>query len=62
MVEALVAFNNWINGIVWGPPFMILLVGTGAYLTWRLGFFQFTHLRFAWRHTFGAMLRQTRHD
>ncbi|MEX0960738.1 MAG: sodium:alanine symporter family protein [Burkholderiales bacterium] len=62
MTETLLAFNNWINGIVWGPPFMILLVGTGAYLTWRLGFFQFTHLRFAWRQTFGAMLRQTRHD
>lgn len=51
-------FNDWINGIVWGPPFMILLVGTGAYLTLRLGFFQFTHLRFAWRRTFGTLFRR----
>lgn len=51
-------FNDWLNGIVWGPPFMILLVGTGAYLTLRLGFFQFTHLRFAWRRTFGTLFRR----
>ena len=58
MTESLLAFNSWINGIVWGPPFMILLIGTGLYLTIRLGFFQFTHLRFAWRRTFGALLRR----
>ena len=58
MAETLLAFNSWLNGIVWGPPFMILLVGTGIYLTVRLGFFQFTHLRFAWRRTFGVMFRK----
>ncbi|MEX0731459.1 MAG: sodium:alanine symporter family protein [Aquisalimonadaceae bacterium] len=55
-METALAFNSWVNGIVWGPPFMILLVGTGVYLTIRLGFFQFTHLRFTWRRTFGALL------
>lgn len=59
MIETLLAFNGWINGIVWGPPFMVLLVGTGIYLSIRLGFFQFTHLLFAWRRTFGTMLRKT---
>ncbi len=58
MTESLLAFNDWINGIVWGPPFMILLIGTGLYLTIRLGFFQFTHLRFAWRRTFGTLFRR----
>ncbi len=58
MVDLLLDFNSFINGIVWGPPFMILLVGTGAYLTARLGFFQFTHLLFAWRRTFGRMFRR----
>ncbi len=55
MVDDLIAANTWLNGIVWGPPFMILLVGTGLYLTIRLGFFQFTHLRFAWRRSFGTV-------
>ncbi|TVR64182.1 MAG: sodium:alanine symporter family protein [Candidatus Competibacteraceae bacterium] len=61
MIHSFVLFNDWLNSIVWGPPFMILLVGTGLYLTIRLGFFQFTHLRFAWRHTFGNLLRRTVH-
>ncbi len=58
MLEWIVRTNDLINGIVWGPPFMILLVGTGVYLTVRLGFFQFTHLRHAWRHSFGRLFRR----
>ncbi|MCG5511814.1 alanine/glycine:cation symporter family protein [Ectothiorhodospira shaposhnikovii] len=58
MLQTLIDFNNWLNGIVWGPPFMILLVGTGLYLTFRLGFFQFTHLRFAWQRTFATLFRR----
>ena len=58
----LLAINDVVNGIVWGPPFMILLVGTGLYLTIRIGFFQFTHLGYAWRHTFGHALRRMRED
>ena len=26
---------NSINGIVWGPPLLILLVGTGIYFTFK---------------------------
>jgi len=55
MLELITAANQLINGIVWGPPFMILLVGTGIYLTIRLGFFQFRHLGHAWRHSFGRL-------
>ncbi|MCC5809162.1 MAG: sodium:alanine symporter family protein [Ectothiorhodospiraceae bacterium] len=58
MVDLLLDINSFVNGIVWGPPFMILLVGTGAYLTIRLGFFQFTHLLFAWRMTFGRLFKR----
>ncbi len=62
MVEALLAFNNWLNSIVWGPPFMVLLVGTGLYLTVRLGFFQFTHLGHAWKQTFGRFFSKAKED
>jgi len=58
MLDTITTINSFINGIVWGPPFMILLSGTGLYLTIRLGFFQFTHLRHAWRHSFGRMFRR----
>lgn len=59
MVDALLAFNDWLNGVVWGPPFMVLLVGTGLYLTVRMGFFQFTHLGHAWKQTFGRFFKKT---
>ncbi|MDP2412019.1 MAG: sodium:alanine symporter family protein [Pseudolabrys sp.] len=62
MLGSFVAFllqaNDWLNALVWGPPFMLLLVGTGLFLTIRLGFFQFTHLGFAWRNSFGSLLRR----
>ncbi len=62
MADALLAFNDWLNNIVWGPPFMVLLVGTGLYLTIRLGFFQFTHLGHAWKQTFGRFLSKTKEE
>ena len=55
LMELILASNQWLNDLVWGPPFMTLLVGTGIYLTLRLGFFQFTHLGFAWRRSFGLL-------
>ena len=29
-----------IDGIVWGPPLLILLVGTGIYFTFKLNLFR----------------------
>ncbi|OWZ83820.1 alanine/glycine:cation symporter family protein [Natranaerobius trueperi] len=50
-MELLLSINETLNDIVWGPPFLILLVGTGLYLTIRLGFFQFTHFGTSWKET-----------
>ncbi|SDH62745.1 alanine or glycine:cation symporter, AGCS family [Vibrio xiamenensis] len=33
-----------IDNFVWGPPLLILLVGTGIFFTFRLGMLQFRHL------------------
>ncbi|MGR5092664.1 alanine/glycine:cation symporter family protein [Vibrio maritimus] len=33
-----------IDSLVWGPPLLILLVGTGVYFTFKLGLLQFRHL------------------
>ncbi|MFD1020771.1 alanine/glycine:cation symporter family protein [Thalassobacillus hwangdonensis] len=43
---------NQISGIVWGPFLLILLVGTGVYLTLRLGFLQFRSLGYALKLAF----------
>ncbi|MBM7321247.1 sodium:alanine symporter family protein [Streptococcus suis] len=43
-----------INNLVWGPPLLILLVGTGVYLTLRLGMFQVSKLPTAFRLIFSS--------
>lgn len=41
-----------IDGLVWGPPLLILLVGTGIYLTIRLGLLQVKKLPLALKYLF----------
>ena len=35
---------NEIDSFVWGPPLLVLLVGTGVFLSLRLGFLQVARL------------------
>ena len=42
-----------IDSFIWGPPLLILLVGTGIYLTWRLGLLQIVRLPLALKLVFG---------
>lgn len=37
-MESIETFFNWLNGIVWGVPMIVLIIGTGLYLQLRLGF------------------------
>lgn len=49
------AFSNLVsvvNGFVWGPWLLVLLVGTGIFLTFRLGFLQLTQLPYALKLAF----------
>ncbi|HFI0715752.1 TPA: alanine/glycine:cation symporter family protein [Streptococcus suis] len=43
-----------INDFVWGPPLLLLLVGTGVYFTLRLGMFQVSKLPTAFRLIFSS--------
>jgi AGCS family alanine or glycine:cation symporter len=43
-----------VDSFVWGPPMLILLLGTGLLLTWRLGFLQVTKLGKALKLIFTA--------
>ena len=48
-------FEDWIgkiSGWVWGPPLLILLVGTGVYLTFRIGFLQMRLLPYSLKLAF----------
>lgn len=48
-------FVNKLNGIAWGPWMLILLVGTGIYLSARVGFIQFTKFGYALKNTIGKV-------
>ena len=43
IMKAIVDANDFVNGIVWGVPLLILIFVTGIYYTVRLGAFQFIH-------------------
>ena len=47
MLQVLEQWMNVLSGWVWGPPLMILLVGTGLYLTLALKGLQFRKLMYA---------------
>lgn len=43
--------NDFVNGIVWGVPLMVLIIITGMYFTIRLGFLQFVKPGLLFRET-----------
>lgn len=51
IMEKVVAVNDFINGIVWGVPVLLLILGVGIYYTIRLGFVQFRHPVFLFKET-----------
>jgi AGCS family alanine or glycine:cation symporter len=57
-IEQLGSFNSALNGIVWGPPMLILIVGTGIYLSTRVGFIQFRRFGHAMKNTLGKCFQK----
>ena len=39
-MEIIKNINDAVNSVVWGVPMLILIIGTGIYFSFRLGFFQ----------------------
>ena len=52
-------FFNQLNGIAWGPWMLILLVGTGIYYSYKLGFIQFFKFGYALKNTIGKIFTKT---
>ena len=48
-------FVNKLNGIAWGPWMLLLLVGTGIYLSIRSGFLQFGRFGYIMKNTIGKL-------
>lgn len=60
-MDFIMNINSFINGIVWGPPILILIVGTGIYLTVRTNFFAITKLGYVLKQTLFKMFSKEQH-
>ena len=47
-----------VNSFAWGPIMLVLLVGTGVYLSIRVGFIQFTMTGYWMKNTFGKIFKR----
>ena len=52
-MSSLQSILQTLDSLVWGPPLLLLLVGTGVYMTIRLGLLQIIRLPLALRLVFG---------
>ena len=48
-METIHALFTWLNGIVWGIPMIVLIIGTGFYLQLRLGFMPIRKVAYGFR-------------
>lgn len=48
MLEGINSVVGFLNGWIWSTGMLVLIVGSGLYLTARLGCFQFVHFRDMW--------------
>ncbi|HPX60386.1 MAG TPA: sodium:alanine symporter family protein [Deltaproteobacteria bacterium] len=58
-METLEKIVSTLNSLVWGPYMLVLLVGTGIFLTVRLGFISFRYLPYALKLAFSRQQDET---
>ncbi|MEG0145541.1 MAG: sodium:alanine symporter family protein [Clostridia bacterium] len=58
IVQGIANVNRAVNGVVWGVPFLILIMGTGILMTVRTGFFQVIRAKLVTSRTFLAIFRK----
>jgi len=59
MIDSITRANSWLNALVWGPPMLILLMGTGVLLLFVTGGVQFRHLGTALGEVLGKLRNRT---
>ena len=58
MLEKITAINSAVNSFAWGPVMLLLLIGTGIYLTIRTGFPQISRFGYIMRNTIGGIFKK----
>lgn len=58
----MIAFLDWLDGVLWGLPLIVLILVAGLYFTVRSGFFQFRHFGWILRRTIGQIFSRKKED
>lgn len=58
MLETITSINSTINGFVWGPIMLALLVGTGVFLTFRTDWIQVRWFGYIMKNTVGSLFQK----
>lgn len=65
-MKSILGFITWINsavnGFVWGPVMLTLLIGTGLFLTIKIGGMQFRKFGYVIRNTIGGLFGNKHHN
>ena len=62
LTAAISSVNSVLNSFAWGPVMLLLLVGTGVYLSIRTGFLQSRRFGFIMRSTLGTLFSGKKND
>lgn len=62
LVKLISDVNSEINSFAWGPIMLVLLVGTGIYLSFRTGFIQVRKFGYIMKNTVGSLFRKSEKD
>lgn len=57
-MELVERINDTVNGIVWGVPAMVCIIGVGLLLSFRTRFLQIRKFPYAMRETIGRTFKQ----
>ncbi|MBR6772315.1 MAG: sodium:alanine symporter family protein [Clostridia bacterium] len=59
MLEIIRNVNSAVNGIIWGVPAMVCIIGVGLYLSIRTGFIQIRKFGHAMKNTIGRIFKKS---
>ena len=58
LLQQITDVNNAVNGVVWGIPGLVLLIGTGIIMTLLTKVFQVSRLGHWWKNTIGSLFKK----
>ncbi len=62
MLEIVTKVNGVLNSFAWGPVMLVLLVGTGIFLTFRTGWIQVRWFGYIMKNTVGSLFKKSDRD